>query len=162
MAASAEELTRSGSVAFCFVCLFVCCCYFVLFFKTGTPSVDQAGLEPIEIHLPLPLEYWALKVYATTAWNVFGLVYVLGVCVSIANWKRKTQPTAGDTIPRQVVLGCIRKLVKTGGGGTHTFNPSTGGKSRQIFEFETSLAYRLSSRTARATQRKSWKIKRES
>ena len=37
----------------------------------------------------------------------------------------------------------------------HTRNPSTlGGRGRQISEFEASLVYRVSSRTARATQRK--------
>jgi hypothetical protein len=36
----------------------------------------------------------------------------------------------------------------------NTFNPSTlGGRGRQIFEFEASLVYKVSSRTARATQR---------
>jgi hypothetical protein len=36
----------------------------------------------------------------------------------------------------------------------HDFNPSTlGGRGRQISEFEASLVYRVSSRTARATQR---------
>ena len=36
----------------------------------------------------------------------------------------------------------------------HTCNPSTlGGRGRQISEFEGSLDYRVSSRTARATQR---------
>jgi hypothetical protein len=37
----------------------------------------------------------------------------------------------------------------------HAFNPSTreGGRGRQISEFEASLVYRVSSRTARATQR---------
>jgi hypothetical protein len=37
----------------------------------------------------------------------------------------------------------------------HAFNPSTweGGKGRQISEFKASLFYRVSSRTARATQR---------
>jgi hypothetical protein len=38
----------------------------------------------------------------------------------------------------------------------HTFNTSTqhsGGRGRQISEFEASLVYKVSSRTARATQR---------
>jgi hypothetical protein len=36
----------------------------------------------------------------------------------------------------------------------HAFNPSMlGGRGRQISEFEASLVYRVSSRTARATQR---------
>jgi hypothetical protein len=41
----------------------------------------------------------------------------------------------------------------------HAFNPSTreadagGGRRRRISEFEASLVYRVSSRTARATQR---------
>ena len=36
----------------------------------------------------------------------------------------------------------------------HTFNPSTlGGRGRRISELEASLVYRVSSRTARATQR---------
>ena len=36
----------------------------------------------------------------------------------------------------------------------HAFSPShSGGRGRQISEFEASLVYRVSSRTARATQR---------
>jgi hypothetical protein len=36
----------------------------------------------------------------------------------------------------------------------HPFNPSTvGGRGRRISEFEANLAYRVSSRTARAIQR---------
>jgi hypothetical protein len=36
----------------------------------------------------------------------------------------------------------------------HTFNPKhLGGRGKQISEFEASLVYRVSSRTARATQR---------
>jgi hypothetical protein len=36
----------------------------------------------------------------------------------------------------------------------HTFNPSNlGGRGRQISEFEASLVYKVSSRTARAIQR---------
>jgi hypothetical protein len=35
----------------------------------------------------------------------------------------------------------------------HAFNPSTGGRGRQISEFEASLVYKLSCRTARAIQR---------
>ena len=35
----------------------------------------------------------------------------------------------------------------------HTFNLSTRGRGRWITEFEASLVYRVSSRTARATQR---------
>jgi hypothetical protein len=36
----------------------------------------------------------------------------------------------------------------------HTFDPSTwGGRGRQISEFKASLVYRMSSRTARATEK---------
>jgi hypothetical protein len=35
----------------------------------------------------------------------------------------------------------------------HAFNPHLGGRGRQISEFEASLFYRVSFRTARATQR---------
>jgi hypothetical protein len=36
----------------------------------------------------------------------------------------------------------------------HAFNPSTqGGRDRRISEFEASLVYKVSARTARATQR---------
>jgi hypothetical protein len=35
----------------------------------------------------------------------------------------------------------------------HAFNLSLGGRGKLIFEFEASLIYRVSSRTARATQR---------
>jgi hypothetical protein len=38
---------------------------------------------------------------------------------------------------------------------SHTFNPTTpGGRGRKIAEFEVSLVYRVSSRIAKATQRK--------
>ena len=36
----------------------------------------------------------------------------------------------------------------------HAFNPSTWEAVRRISKFETSLVYKVSSRTARATQRK--------
>jgi hypothetical protein len=36
----------------------------------------------------------------------------------------------------------------------HAFNPSMGGRGKQISEFETSLVYKVGSRTARDTQRK--------
>jgi hypothetical protein len=42
---------------------------------------------------------------------------------------------------------------KLGGGGTHLLSQNLGGRGRWIFEFEASLVYRVSSRTARATQR---------
>ena len=35
----------------------------------------------------------------------------------------------------------------------HAFKPHLGGRGRQISEFEASMVYRVSSRTARATQR---------
>jgi hypothetical protein len=35
----------------------------------------------------------------------------------------------------------------------HAFNPSRGGRGRWISEFEASLVYKVSSRTARAIQR---------
>ena len=40
-----------------------------------------------------------------------------------------------------------------GGGGTRLKSQHLGGRGRQISEFEASLVYRMSSRTARATQR---------
>jgi hypothetical protein len=46
--------------------------------------------------------------------------------------------------------------MKTGGWAVvaHAFNPSTwGGRGRWISEFEANLVYKVSSRTARATQR---------
>ena len=38
-------------------------------------------------------------------------------------------------------------------GSSHAFNPSTWEAGRQTYEFEASLVYRVSSRTARATQK---------
>jgi hypothetical protein len=35
----------------------------------------------------------------------------------------------------------------------HAFNPNLGGRGKQISELEATLVYRVSSRTARATQR---------
>ena len=57
-----------------------------------------------------------------------------------------------------VSVHCSKTLTKTSydcqAVVAHTFNPSTlGGRGRRISEFEVSLVYRVSSRTARATQR---------
>jgi hypothetical protein len=38
-------------------------------------------------------------------------------------------------------------------GGTHLYSQRSGGRGRQISEFEASLVYKVSSRTARANQR---------
>jgi hypothetical protein len=48
----------------------------------------------------------------------------------------------------------LKMFLKPGGGGTHLSSQHLGGRGRQISEFEASLVYRVSSRTARATQRK--------
>jgi hypothetical protein len=42
---------------------------------------------------------------------------------------------------------------KRGGGGSRLLSQHLGGRGRRISEFEASLVYRVSSRTARATQR---------
>jgi hypothetical protein len=47
----------------------------------------------------------------------------------------------------------IRKLVEARRGGTRLESQHSGGRGRWIFEFEASLVYKVSSRTARATQR---------
>jgi hypothetical protein len=48
----------------------------------------------------------------------------------------------------------FQKKTERPGVVAHTFNPSTsGGRGRRISEFETSLVYKVSSRTARAIQR---------
>jgi hypothetical protein len=54
-------------------------------------------------------------------------------------------------VPREVPLRSSERP----GVLVHTFNPSTweGGRGRQISEFEASLVYRVSSRTARVIQR---------
>jgi hypothetical protein len=39
------------------------------------------------------------------------------------------------------------------GGGSHLYSQHLGGRGRQISEFEASLFYRVSSRTAKGTQR---------
>jgi hypothetical protein len=45
----------------------------------------------------------------------------------------------------------LKKKMLSGGGGTQSQH--SGGRGRQICELEASLTYRVSSRTARATQR---------
>jgi hypothetical protein len=47
----------------------------------------------------------------------------------------------------------LKKEAATGQWGTHLQSQHLGGRGRQISEFEASLVYRVSSRTARATQR---------
>jgi hypothetical protein len=58
-------------------------------------------------------------------------------------------PLVCGTISGLLVLGSIRKQAEPG-VVVHSFNPSRG---RRISEFEASLVYRVSSRTARAIQR---------
>ena len=52
-----------------------------------------------------------------------------------------------------------------GSGGAHLYSQNLGGRVRKISEFEASRVYRVSSRTARTTQRnpvsKNEKIKKE-
>jgi hypothetical protein len=43
--------------------------------------------------------------------------------------------------------------IQAGHGGARPYSPHSGGRSRHISEFETSLVYKVSSRTARAIQR---------
>jgi hypothetical protein len=44
-------------------------------------------------------------------------------------------------------------IYELGSGGTHLYSQHLGGRARGISEFEASLVDRVSSRTARATQR---------
>jgi hypothetical protein len=44
-------------------------------------------------------------------------------------------------------------LLELGGGGARLSSQHLGGRGRQISEFEASLVYKVSSRTARAIQR---------
>ena len=46
-----------------------------------------------------------------------------------------------------------KKKIKPGSSGAHLLSQHSGGRGRQISEFEASLVYRVSSRTARAIQR---------
>ena len=47
----------------------------------------------------------------------------------------------------------IKKDTLAGRGGAHLESQHSGGRSRQISEFEASVVYKVSSRTSRATQR---------
>ena len=47
----------------------------------------------------------------------------------------------------------IKNFSLNQGGGTHAFNPSSQFRGRQVSEFEASLVYRASSRTARAIEK---------
>ena len=47
----------------------------------------------------------------------------------------------------------LEKIITPGGGGAHLYSQHLGGRGRRISEFEASLVYRVSSRTARAIQR---------
>ena len=47
----------------------------------------------------------------------------------------------------------IKKKIGVGRGGAHLSSQHSGAGDRQISEFEASLVYKVSSRTARATQR---------
>jgi hypothetical protein len=47
----------------------------------------------------------------------------------------------------------LKILHEPGSGGAHLKCQHSGGRGRQISEFEVSLVYRVSSRTAKATQR---------
>jgi hypothetical protein len=51
------------------------------------------------------------------------------------------------------VLGVLNLTVEAGCGGTRLYSQHSGGRGRQISEFKASLVYKVSSWTARATQR---------
>ena len=46
-----------------------------------------------------------------------------------------------------------KRRIQPGSGATHIESQHLGGRDRQISEFEASLVYKVSSRTARDTQR---------
>jgi hypothetical protein len=55
-----------------------------------------------------------------------------------------------------ILIYLKKKFLKkkdTGRGGTRLYSQHWGGRDRRISEFETGLVYKVSSRTARATQR---------
>ena len=55
-----------------------------------------------------------------------------------------------------------KKSILPSGGGTHILSQHSGGRGRQISEFEASLVYRMSSRTARTIQTNPvWKKKKK-
>jgi hypothetical protein len=54
-------------------------------------------------------------------------------------------------IPR--TFCCVKNELVAGRGGARLWSQHSGGRGRRISEFEGSLVYRVSSRTARATQR---------
>jgi hypothetical protein len=47
----------------------------------------------------------------------------------------------------------VKNYIMPGSGGAHLYSQHLGGRGGGIFEFEAHLVYRVSSRTARATQR---------
>jgi hypothetical protein len=50
-------------------------------------------------------------------------------------------------------LKLIKIISRAGHGGARLYSQHSGGRGRWISEFEASLVYKVSSRTARATQR---------
>ena len=74
------------------------------------------------------------------------LLYFLGFCCCCCSWKF-FKKILGFYILGLVVLGLLCS------GGPCLKSQHLGGRGRWIFEFEASLVYRVSSRTARATQR---------
>jgi hypothetical protein len=55
---------------------------------------------------------------------------------------------------KEMFLHQIKKYpYRPGSGGAHLYSQHSGGRDRWISEFEASLVYKVSSRTARAIQR---------
>jgi hypothetical protein len=52
-----------------------------------------------------------------------------------------------------MTTNALKLRTETGSGGARLRSQPLGGRGRQISEFEASLVYKVSSRTARATQR---------
>jgi hypothetical protein len=61
--------------------------------------------------------------------------------------------TADDQQEMLKLHELLKNKLGPGGGDTHLKSQHLGGRGRQISEFEASLVYKVSSRTARATQR---------
>jgi hypothetical protein len=154
-------------------------CFLFLFFQDkvslcspgcpGTHSVDQAGLkfrnQPASASRVLGLKACATTARQKQSFLVKGSGESFGtISISQARVSNLPRFIEYDVVFPRPPLACqlhkwnapginASRNLRAGCGGSRLYSQHSGGRGRQISEFDDSLVYKVSSRTARATQR---------
>lgn len=104
---------------------------------------------------------WAESIYLSVLLWWLNKKKVGHVCYDANRWREKVEDAKLETRLGSTVRPCLVKKQnnKPRGGGTHLQVQLLGGRERRVSELEASLVCRVSSMTAKGTQRTlSWKL----